>query len=88
LQKKQQRQKQQQEQQSHLPHEVLTLVLRRINQRQRLRSCSLVCHAWRAAAAGATTAIKVKDAARRISSLLQWLHVHGGNLTQLDLSSG
>jgi hypothetical protein len=88
MKRKQRRQQQQQQQQPHLPQEVLIQVLQRVQQRQRLRSCSLVCHAWNQAAAAATKGITLEVAGINNSSITQWLRKHGSNLTRLKLTSG
>jgi hypothetical protein len=78
----------QHDQQPHLPLEVLRLVLQRIKQRERLRSCSLVCQAWRAAAAATVTTISTSLQRERSSrSLRQWLCRHGGNVMHLSVQN-
>jgi hypothetical protein len=77
-----------QKHQPHLPHEVLSLVLQRIEQHERLRCCSLVCKAWKAAAAATVTSISMELAPVHSRSLQLWLGAHGGNVMHLSLQNG
>jgi hypothetical protein len=75
-----------------LPEEVLSQVLRHVSCGDRLLSCSLVCKAWRAAAAAATSYISMWfyciNKASRCASLMHWLHEHGAAVTDLMLDNG
>jgi hypothetical protein len=75
-----------------LPVELLSQVLRHVDLQQRLGSCSLVCKAWRAAAAAATSKVSLKlntfeqPKAILARSLGQWLGVHGAAVTHLSVT--
>jgi hypothetical protein len=75
-----------------LPEELLSQVLRHVDCGHRLRSCSLVCKAWRAAATAATSTVWMwgymkSSMDRRYASLMQWLLPHGAAVTELILSN-
>jgi hypothetical protein len=67
--------------------EELVLVLRYVELRQRLGTCSLVCRTWRAAAAAATSVVSVtlddNCHADKATRLQQWLCLHGSAVTEL-----
>jgi hypothetical protein len=73
---------------------VLPQLLRHVDLRQRLGSCSLVCKSWRAGAAAATSMVSVlikydieAGRSRRADSLAQWLNAHGAAVTHIDVVS-
>jgi hypothetical protein len=72
-----------------LPEHVVAQVLRPVDLQQRLGACSLVCKAWHAAAAAATSAVAVstsKDSSQlKLQRLEQWLILHGAAVTQLKV---
>jgi hypothetical protein len=74
---------------SQLPEHVVAQVLRHVDLQQRLAFCSLVCRAWRAAAAAATSGVAVntnKDGSQlKLQRLEQWLITHGAAVTQLTV---
>jgi hypothetical protein len=57
-----------------LPGELLVAVLQHVGQQQRIRVCSLVCRAWRDAAAAATTSLIAKvSGPHSMPCLSSWL---------------
>lgn len=68
-------------------------VLRHVDLQQRLGSCSLVCRAWRAAAAAVTTEVAVTGCGaygpasilQRVDSVGQWLCSHAAAVDQLTV---
>jgi len=69
-----------------LPATVLTQILQHVPLQQRLRDCALVCQAWAAAAAMATTSISSSDLTAEQLPLLQaWIEQHGQGLVSLEL---
>uniref|UniRef100_A0A383VKR1 F-box domain-containing protein n=1 Tax=Tetradesmus obliquus TaxID=3088 RepID=A0A383VKR1_TETOB len=77
---------------SQLPQELVTHVLRHADLQQRLGSCSLVCHTWRAAAAAASSDVRLDGTScltpisgLRIKSLGHWLLQHAAGVTQLEV---
>lgn len=71
-----------------LPPEVVVLVLRHVQVKQRLTVCALVSKSWRSAAAAATTSIDTALAGPQATQLLlRYLDQHGFNLESLSLHS-
>uniref|UniRef100_A0A383WCU0 F-box domain-containing protein n=1 Tax=Tetradesmus obliquus TaxID=3088 RepID=A0A383WCU0_TETOB len=64
-----------------LPGELVTHVMRHVDQQQRLGTCSLVCRMWRAAAAAATSNVRLAPKWEprtpvRLENLSRWLLQH------------
>jgi hypothetical protein len=74
-----------------LPQELVSQVLRNVGVRRRLASCSLVCKAWRAAAAAATSRVSLclerfeLNLGPAVDSLGQWLAAHGAGVTNIRI---
>lgn len=64
---------------------VLAEVLKHVPLRQRLQHCSLVCTAWAAAAAIATTSISLFRSAAQLDALKSWLQKHGRQVETLSI---
>jgi hypothetical protein len=83
-----------QENEPRLSSDILNKVLSFVERQQRIGSCSLVCRAWRSAAAAATPDISinlpVQDTTTqmdlRCSSLEAWLTQHGNQVHSLQLN--
>jgi hypothetical protein len=77
-----------------LPADLLATLLGFVDVQQRIGSCSLVCHAWRNAAAAATPDISItmqlQDNLNQLNqqccSLEAWLRKHGGHANRLELT--
>jgi hypothetical protein len=68
-----------------LPHHVLVLILKQINQDERLKSCALVSTAWAEAATMATDAVKC--CTRHLAdfeTFTPWLEHHCLHVTSLS----
>jgi hypothetical protein len=75
-----------------LPGELVTQMLRHVDQCQRLTSCNLVCKAWQAAAVAASSDVRVASNSRHFSALSlgsfrQWLRKHAAAVAQLEVDS-
>jgi len=72
-----------------IPPAILVMILQNVPLKQRLGVCTRVCHAFCTAAVAATNSISITgmSSLAQCDNVSQWLQLHGGVVTRLDICS-
>jgi len=73
-----------------MPASLLVMIMQHVPLQQRLGVCTRVCHAFHTAAVAATDSISIMkmSSQAQCNNLSEWLQLHGGGVTCLDIQDG